>query len=260
MNTRNTKFFATPEEMAEYVGSCWRELQSRASPSLGFIVAGPLSSTPLPIYHWVLSNLEKFNNWKSFHFLLMDEQLEDGEKPEYVPLSDTASYERFAINNFLTNLSTKIERTVEEILIKPKLNEFSSLDDQLDMHGGVDILILAFGDDGHFAQVMPGVDLTIGFHVAELSALITELHTNPFSSSFPNAQFRKKGMSLGPSQVLTAKNVFVIASGKAKTNAVSQLLALSDFRKEFPISIVHHSLVRDRVQFCFTSDCLPDAL
>jgi 6-phosphogluconolactonase/glucosamine-6-phosphate isomerase/deaminase len=242
--------------MAEYVGSCWRELQNKEATNSDFIVASPLSSTPLPIYRWVLSNTDKFQNWSQFRFLLMDEQIEDSSELSYVSLSDEASYEAFARDKFLTPLSVAIRKQVEDFLIKPSLTEFSNLDDRLKKNKGLDILILAFGEDGHYAQVMPGTAVSTGFHVSKLSAALSELHTKPSSISYPNATFRKRGMSLGPLQVLEAKNVFVIASGKSKAKAASELLSLNDFNIGFPISIVHHPNVRDRVQFCYTNDCV----
>lgn len=235
--------------MAEYVGLHWCQLQSDSSTLKDFIVSSPLSSTPLPIYRWVISNFTKFGSWDRFKFLLMDEQIEDGPDLSYVKLTDAASYEAFARNNFLNSLSELVRRPVEEMLVKPSLYNLAAMNDEI-----IDLLILAFGEDGHYAQAMPGTDISVGFHVAELSALLTTMHTASSSLSFPKAHFRKTGMSIGPQQVLGAKQVFVIASGNAKAKAVSQLLKLTEFHKEFPISIVKHPLVRERVHLCFTED------
>jgi 6-phosphogluconolactonase/glucosamine-6-phosphate isomerase/deaminase len=61
-------------------------------------------------------------------------------------------------------------------------------------------------------------------------------------------------MSLGPQQVLAASSVVVVARGPAKRELAERLLALDTFDPMFPISVVHHPEVRDRVEIVLATD------
>ena len=60
------------ESLSESVGSLWRGLQNELGEEL-FHAASPLSSTPVPLYEWVVRNAKSFLNWEGFRFVLMDE-------------------------------------------------------------------------------------------------------------------------------------------------------------------------------------------
>jgi hypothetical protein len=49
------------KSLAEPVGELWKTLQSEKTDKGLFIVSSPLSSTPLPIYEWVIDNADGRN-------------------------------------------------------------------------------------------------------------------------------------------------------------------------------------------------------
>lgn len=61
-----------------------------------FFLSSSLSSTPLPLYKWVIENADSLENWDDFRFILMDEQVDKNHGASYVSFDDTANYERFA--------------------------------------------------------------------------------------------------------------------------------------------------------------------
>lgn len=232
--------------LAEPVGKLWQTLQAEHTKDV-FYVAAPLSSTPLPIYEWVVDGADQFGDWSKATFVLMDEQVE-GQKPPfaYISRNDPASYEGFAYKHFLEPLRAKTG--IRLTLLKPDLPEINSFSPP------IDLLILALGVKGNYANVMPGTAEATGWHVAHLIPEFRQAHTQVGSHSYENAHFREFGMSLGPQQVLSAKNIVVIVSGKKKQQLTEQLLGLEEFDPAFPLSIIYHPKIIERTQVFIQED------
>lgn len=230
--------------LAESVGNLWKKLQVKYTKEGNFLVASPLSSTPLPIYEWIIDNAEEFENWEKVRFVLMDEMLE-GEKSQfsYVPLNDPASYEGFARKNLLQPLQEKTG--IEIPVLKPEAPHIENFQTE------IDLLILAIGVRGNYANVMPGTPGETGWYISHLLPEFNQYHE---SASYSSSHFREYGMSLGPQQVLLAKNVVVIISGEKKWELAKKLLAYNSFAPEFPLSIIYNPKVRDRVEIYLTKD------
>lgn len=227
-------------DLAESVGLLWRELQEQYTSRDGFTVAAPLSSTPLPIYRWVVDNATTFSCWGDVKFVLMDEQL-DGTAVlfRYVSLQDPASYEGFARRHFLDPLHAVTKETIP--VVKPQPEAIASFDVK------IHLLVLAVGVDGNYANVMPGTAADVGWHVAQLTPAFQQVHTNQGSQSYAGASFREYGMSLGPQQVMDADHVAVIASGARKRSLVKKLVSLTSFTPDFSLSIIYDPVVRNKV-------------
>lgn len=233
--------------LAEPVGNIWKDLQSRYTKDRNFSVASPLSSTPLPIYQWIIERAEEFESWDKVRFVLMDEMLEGEKAPfSYVSVNDPASYEGFARRNFLQLLQEKTG--IEIPVLKPEASHIENFDTE------INLLILAIGVKGNYANVMPGTPEKTGWHVAHLIPEFRQVHTQKGSESYEGADFREYGMSLGPQQVLSAKNVVVIISGEKKKDLAKELLARDAFDPKFPLSIIYHPKSRDKVQVYLTED------
>ncbi len=85
---------------------------------------------------------------------MMDDQIDTTTGDTYVASSDPASYELFAIDNFLAPLAQHENISIEKTLLKPCLSKLSEMDRKCEERGGIDLLVLAIGVDGHYAQVM----------------------------------------------------------------------------------------------------------
>lgn len=246
---KNYKVFDNPSLLASFVGEFWRNLQSAVEDE--FFIACPLSSTPLPLYNWVVENASSFDKWNKVKFVLMDDQVEASEPFQYVSAEDEASYEKFAKDKFLDRLSVAVP------ILKPDLERMGNFDQMIETHGGLDLLVLAIGAKGHYAQVMPGTSLETGFHVAKLIPELVQAHTKKGSESYEGARFREYGMSLGPRQVLGAKNVLVIITGESKRELVQELLSYESFDQKFPLSIIHEPSVQAKTQLLISQEVLP---
>jgi len=232
--------------LAQSVGSIWKELQAKsAGPT--FNVASPLSSTPVPIYSWIVEHARDFPNWDNVRFVLMDEQVEGTQPPyRYISRDDPASYEGFASRVLLEPLKRNVGVNVP--VDKPDLQTIETFKER------IDLLVLALGVEGNYANVMPGTQESVGWHIAHLTPAFRQAHTAMGSVSYPGAHFREFGMSLGPQQVLTAENVVVIIRGSGKRDLTLRLLAYEEFDPEFPLSIIFHPAVADQVQIFIAED------
>lgn len=237
----------TVDELGTPVGEIWRECQNQ-NRRPEFFVAAPLSSTPLPIYDWTIANHSLFRHWGNLRFVLMDEQVEGAAEPfSYINTEDPASYEGFALRHFIRPLTEQVKVNFS-ILKPPHLDRISDYDVPLDL------LILALGVRGNYANVMPGTALTVGWHVAHLIPEFRRVHTHAGSASYAGASFREYGMSLGPQQVIAARRIVVCISGQKKNALAETLLRSSEFDPDFPLSIIHHPSVRERVSVYLTKD------
>ena len=231
--------------LAEPVGALWKKLQVQEKGH--FFVSSPLSASPLPIYQWVVKYADAFTGWDRFRFVLMDEMVDRSKPPfTYIPITDAASYEGFAQKHFLYPLQKKTGITIKVLKPHPQYLETYSKP--------IDLLILALGVHGNYANVMPGTKENTGWHVAHLTSEFRETHTDSTSQSYPGVHFREYGMSLGPKQVLSSKNVVVIASGEKKHHMAKQLLSYDSFDPDFPLSIVCHPKVSEKTTIFITDD------
>lgn len=235
------------ESLAAPVGAYWHALQARKVLAGRFAVASPLSSTPLPVYAWLSQMAAPSQQWHKVDFVLMDEQVDGREPPfTYVAPEDQASYEAFARRHLLAPLEKQLNVRIP--VVKPTLATIS------DFTHRIDLLILALGVHGNYANVMPGTALDVGWHIPRLSSEFRHVHTRPDSQSYSGATFREFGMSLGPQQVLAAGEVIVIVSGSSKLALTRQLLSYDRFDERFPLSIIHHRDVSSRVAVFVTHD------
>ncbi len=246
------KLFENSNTLAAFVGERWRGYQKEYTRKGLFLVSAPLSSTPLPLYQWIIDNAASFENWDKLRFILMDEQLDKNNKFSYVSQNDTASYERFAREKLLNPLQ-RYFNDIDRTILKPDLGDLEAFDRMIQEHNGIDLLILAIGARGHYAQVMPGTPLDTGFHIARLIPEFIEAHTKA-SGAYQGAEFRKYGMSLGHQQVLKAKNIIVMITGESKKELTKQLLSHEIFDTEFPSSIIHHPKIREKVQIYISKE------
>jgi 6-phosphogluconolactonase/glucosamine-6-phosphate isomerase/deaminase len=200
----------------------------------------------------------EINHWENLRFVFMDEMLEESGD-SYVSRDDEASYVSFAIKNLLGPLAEKHRLDLSQIIRLPELDAFSDFEMELDKHGGLDLLILATGAGGHFAQVVPGTPLEIGFHIADLNK-IPGYAAKHEQGAYKGATFRDKGMSLGHRQVIGSKNIVLMLTGNGadKIEASTELFKpeRSTFTEDFPISILYHPEVAGKTKVFVSKEAL----
>jgi len=248
------------DSLAEPVGNVWKSFQNNTKGL--FYIASPISNTPAPIYEWIITHANDFKNWRKLRFVLMDEQVKKTSSGNfaYVSLTDSANYETKIKAMFLTPLETKVNFPVSDGVIKPEITNLTAFDEEIENHGGLDLLLLAIDVNGQYAQVYPGTSIRKGFHIAKLQETYRERHTKSTGLTFSGAHFQEQGMSLGPKQVLSAKRVIIIISGSHKQKVTQQLLSYREFNPDFPLSIIYHPRVKEKVKIFLTKDVLANGI
>lgn len=92
--------------------------------------------------------------------------------------------------------------------------ECREIEKYIDDNGKIDYMILGVGMNGHVALNEPGVDLTLGAHVATLANKTREVSSKYFENGTPVTLTR--GLTLGYKNIFEAKDLVVILNGAHK--------------------------------------------
>ena len=83
--------------------------------------------------------------------------------------------------------------------------------------GGIDLQLLGMGHNGHIAFNEPGNDFGLETHVVDLTESTIEANKRFFES---RDEVPRHALSMGIKNIMSAKKVLLLASGKNKAKAV----------------------------------------
>ncbi|MFO1461136.1 MAG: glucosamine-6-phosphate deaminase [Verrucomicrobiota bacterium] len=86
--------------------------------------------------------------------------------------------------------------------------------------GGLDVLILGLGQNGHLGFNEPGSDPTSGGRVLDLESVSIEANRKWFGGDYAPAH----GVTVGMDTILAARRILILAHGPHKTEAVAAML------------------------------------
>jgi glucosamine-6-phosphate isomerase len=111
--------------------------------------------------------------------------------------------------------------------------ECFTMDEVIERHGGIDLMVVGIGINGHIGFNEPGVSFDLKSHVIELTETTTQVGQKYFSE----AKSLKTGITLGFAHLMAARKVLLLADGNKKTAIVAQAFngAVS---REVPASIL----------------------
>lgn len=110
--------------------------------------------------------------------------------------------------------------------------ECAQIEAFIDSRGGIDYILLGVGMNGHVALNEPGVDLSIGAHVATLANKTKEVSEKYFENGMPPLT---RGQTLGYRNIFAAREIVVILNGAHKAPIVKKLMELP-ITNEFPVT------------------------
>ncbi len=111
--------------------------------------------------------------------------------------------------------------------------ECEKMDNVIAMKGGIDLMIVGIGMNGHIGFNEPGSNFKLKSHVIALDPL-TALVGQKY---FDNDMILEKGITLGLEYLLQAKRVLLLANGVAKAAVVKQAVQ-GPVTIDFPASIM----------------------
>ena len=173
-------------------------------------------STPVGMYKILADMNQKgeisFKDCKSFNL------------DEYYPLAPThdQSYRYFMNVNFFDHIDIdKANTRVPDGLAEDPAAMGAEYDAAIDAAGGVDIQVLGIGQNGHIAFNEPDEKLVAGTHLTSL----TESTINANARFFEKKEdVPTQAVTMGMASIMKAKTIILLATGKAKHQAVAELL------------------------------------
>lgn len=104
----------------------------------------------------------------------------------------------------------------------------------IESHGGLDIMLVGIGTNGHIAMNEPGTSFNIDAHISRLA----EETKTVGQKYFPGSTILDKGITLGLKHFREAKLPILMANGERKKAIMKQTLS-SPATESLPSSVVH---------------------
>ncbi|WP_270994459.1 glucosamine-6-phosphate deaminase [Listeria seeligeri] len=98
--------------------------------------------------------------------------------------------------------------------------ECARVDAFIEACGGIDFILLGIGLNGHIGFNEPFVPVNVNCHVVELDNVTKRVMSKYFDTDLPLTH----GISLGMQQILTAKEIYLVATGEKKAEIVQQVI------------------------------------
>ena len=225
----------------------WTENPDRLADRAAVIVAGllrekpdaaialPTGSTPLGMYR-ALVDLKRSGEFscEAAHFFNLDEF--SGKS-----IRDPQSYAAFLWTHFFSPLGVDPAqvRLLDGNAADPK-EECRAFEEAIDAVGGLDLVILGLGRNGHVAFNEPGSDWKARTRQVPLTAETRDaqrvLYDDP--RDVPTS-----GLTMGIPTILSARSILLLVSGEGKTAAVEALLrGAPDIERSVTAILGHPSL------------------
>ncbi|WP_338984291.1 glucosamine-6-phosphate deaminase [Spiroplasma endosymbiont of Diplazon laetatorius] len=197
------------EEMTEKALSLFIEIIESNSDKERINVAITGGKSPLLFYKLLVEKLKDIKSISKVHFYNFDEvpyrnnlekgiTIEDLEKIFYIP--GNIKEENIHRMNFLN--------WKEHIL-------------QLEKDGGLDLVLLGIGIDGHFCGNMSGVTK---FGDSTRVIKIKDLEGNISVPKLDETKFNDEFVTMGPREIMATRNIIMIANGESKAEVIDQIL------------------------------------
>lgn len=157
---------------------------------------------------------------------------------EYVGLSDEhpSSYRYFMNNELFNHININKENICIPDGKAQDLGEYcKKYDEMITESGGIELLLLGIGEDGHIAFNEPAEFLSVGTNIAKLAESTIEINSRFFNSieEVPNT-----AITMGMGSILKSKKIVLLASGANKAPVIKELLKGDKITPELPVSFL----------------------
>ncbi|WON75994.1 6-phosphogluconolactonase [Serratia sp. UGAL515B_01] len=196
----------------------------RQYPHFNFAPTG--GSSPLALYQLLIPNLRKDQRYQHVHYYTQDE----------VPFHPFEN-DKGAIYHHLQRHLFAPAGIPDERIHALNGSNYLHADRQIAKNGGIDLLLLGLGSDGHIAANLPGTPFDSKAHKIAIdrknSALMALLANEVGDEErVPDAYF-----SLGIKTIMQAKNILLLVTGEKKAQILKQALE-GPLTEDIPASIL----------------------
>ena len=116
------------------------------------------------------------------------------------------------------------------------MNEYcKKYDEKIEEAGGIDLLVLGIGEDGHIAFNEPGEYLSVATNIAKLADSTIEVNSRFFDSI---DEVPKTAITMGMGNILKSKKIVLLANGKNKAPVIKELLKADKVTTNLPVSFL----------------------
>jgi glucosamine-6-phosphate deaminase len=206
--------FATPKKAARALaGDIARTIVENPRLVLGL----PTGRTPVPLYGELVAlhrkralDLSRVTTFNLDEFLGLD-------------AADPHSYRAFMQRHLFDHVNVKARR-IQFLDGRPSDagKECDKYERALRRAGGIDLLLLGLGTNGHIGFNEPGKTLVARTHRATLSAATRRANASWFGNDL--AAVPREALSMGMATILGARHIVLLATGRRKARAVERLL------------------------------------
>lgn len=187
----------------------------RRTPTL--VLGLPTGRTPLPVYDELVARAARdkvdFSRASSFN---LDEFLG-------VPSAHPASYRAFMERHLFSRVNINRRRThvLNGAARRPDA-ECARFERAVERAGGIDLLLLGLGVNGHVGFNEPGRFLVARAHRAPLTPMTRRANAALFNGRL--SEVPRFGLTLGMATILRARRIVLVATGRSKAAAVRRMI------------------------------------
>lgn len=183
--------------------------QLRDKPSSVLCLAA--GNTPIGTYKRLVSAHNKgLMNFSKATFVELD---------EYLCGKSEDSFAYFLNKNLLEKVNFRLKKVFMFDRTAFNVHSMCRKFDGIIKKRGIDLLLLGVGENGHIAYNEPGTPFTSNTHIVKLSKRLLRGRRKKFLGSPPT-----HAVTLGMKQIMSAKKIVLIASGRKKARAVALAL------------------------------------
>lgn len=227
--------FKNHNQLANYIGNYWAELQNNANSEL-FIAPSP-SRESSDLFDWLVTNCHSLQNWDKLKVFLTYDLLRGEADIQYLDKFSEDSFARYIRNNLFKLLKDrKPDIPTESIFVQPILATLTNYDEMITANSGLDLVIVYPNRNGVYARVMPGTAAEKGYHLTKMTQDLINIGPAGQTSS---TEIMKYAMSLGPKQLTEAKKLFVVIDENSQPGLAAAITSYQNFDPLFPISIIN---------------------
>lgn len=179
------------------------------------ILGLPTGGTPVGMYsqisRLVQQNQADFSGVTTFN---LDEYIG-------LPKDHEQSYFSFMNQNLYSKVPLK-EGNIPNGLATDMDAECKAYDQKIAALGGLDIMVLGIGPNGHIGFNEPDSELIMPTHVVKISEITIDANQRFFHN---RDEVPRLAVTMGVGSIMQAKKIILLASGSSKKQVVSQLLS-----------------------------------
>lgn len=183
----------------------------------------PTGNTPKPMYA-SLRGMQDLS-WRQTTLFHLDEYV---QKPE-LGLRQEQTFKAY-LNKELWEATPSISQA-RRYYLQDYLHDPASYEAKIDSYGGVDVVVLGIGGNGHIAFIEPGFNPDVARHIHTVKLADKTLNDNfpdRKSETNPNGDgYTDEAVTLGLKTIMAARHVILLATGESKRDILNK--AFGDF-------------------------------